>query len=396
MTRIVSIIQEEIMTKVSIVKCENYEHKRVKNAIYHSLELIGGLEKTVKPGDNVLLKVNVITGFPPERAATTHPAVVRSMIEIVKEAGGTPWVGDSSGAYGYTAQSLELSGIKKATEEAGGRLINFESTGAYHVKVDGKVLTSVNIAKPVIDCDVLISLPKMKTHMMTKYTGAVKSFYGTIPGSGKAAIHRLATTEESFSNAVVDIFSVLKPKLAVMDGIVGMEGEGAINGSPIESRVILSSMDCVALDAVASEVMGFHHRDILTTCIAHNRGLGVGELERIEVVGEKINDVKIDFKKSRHIYYKLPKFLGKFMFKSAENISKVEISGDDCKKCKICLNSCPASAITLEPDPFIDQKKCIKCYCCHELCRNGAVKLKTSFIGKQLLKNMITNLENKR
>jgi uncharacterized protein (DUF362 family) len=383
------IILEEIMTKVSIVKCENYEHKRVKNAIFHSLELIGGLENIVKPGDNVLLKVNVIAGFPPERAATTHPSVVRAMVEIVKEAGGNPWVGDSSGAYGYTAQSLELSGIKKATEEAGGKLINFESTGAYNFEVNGKILTSVNIAKPAIDCDVLVSLPKMKTHMLTKYTGAVKNFYGVIPGSGKAAIHSLAPTEESFSNAVVDIYSVLKPNLAVMDGIVGMEGEGATNGTPIESRVILSSRDCVALDAVASEVMVFHHRDILTTCIAHNRGLGVGELERIEVVGEKINDVNIDFKKSRHIYYKLPKFLGKFIFKSAENISKVEISKDDCKKCKICLNSCPVSAIILEPEPFIDQKKCIKCYCCHELCRNGAVKLKTSYIGRQLLKGFL-------
>ena len=377
------------MTKVSIVKCENYDPQNVKHAIRKSLDLIGGIEKLIKPDDNVLLKVNVIVGFPPERAATTHPSVVRAMVEIVKEAGGNPWVGDSSGAYGYTAQSLELSGIKKATEEAGGKLINFESTGAYNFEVNGKILTSVNIAKPVIDCDVLVSLPKMKTHMMTKYTGAVKNFYGVIPGSGKAAIHRLAATEENFSNAVIDIYSILKPKLAIMDGIVGMEGEGATNGTPIESKVILSSPDCVSLDAISSEIMGFSHKDILTTCIAHDRGLGIGELDRIEISGEKIVDVKMDFKKSKHIYYKLPKILGNFMFKSVENISKVEISKDDCKKCKICFNSCPASAITLEPHPFIDQKKCIKCYCCHELCRNGAVKLKTSFLGKQLLKGLM-------
>ncbi|MCZ7384237.1 MAG: DUF362 domain-containing protein, partial [Candidatus Methanoperedens sp.] len=171
------------MTKVSIVKCEDYEYGRIKNAISESLELIGGIDKIIKPDDNVLLKVNVIVGFSPERAATTHPSVVRAMIEIVNEAGGIPWVGDSSGAYGYTAQSLQISGIKKATEESGGRLINFESTGTYHLDVDGKVLTSINVAKPAIDCDVLVSLPKLKTHMMTKYTGAVKNFYGVIPGS---------------------------------------------------------------------------------------------------------------------------------------------------------------------------------------------------------------------
>ncbi|CAG0953599.1 MAG: DUF362 domain-containing protein [Candidatus Methanoperedens sp.] len=106
--------------KVSIIKCENYEHQKVKNAILKSLELIGGIGEIVKPGDTVLLKVNVIIGFPPERAATTHPVIVGGMTEIVKEAGGVPWVGDSSGAYGYTAKSLELSGIKKACEEYGG------------------------------------------------------------------------------------------------------------------------------------------------------------------------------------------------------------------------------------------------------------------------------------
>ncbi len=374
--------------KVSIVKCKDYEHRRVKNAILRSLELIGGIGEIVKPGDTVLLKVNVIIGFPPERAATTHPAVVGAMTEIVNEAGGIPWVGDSSGAYGYTAKSLELSGIKGACEEYGGKLINFESTGAYSVNIEGQILKTVNIAKPAIDCDVLVSMPKMKTHQLTKYTGAVKNFYGVIPGSGKAAIHRQAPTEESLSRAVVDIYSALKPQLAVMDGIVGMEGEGATNGTPIDSNVILSCRDCVALDAVTSEIMGFPHKDILTTRFANERGLGIGELDKIEVTGEIIEDVMLDFKKSRYLYYKLPAFLGKFIFKSAENISKVAISENDCKRCGICIESCPVSAITLEPRPLIDQEKCIKCYCCHELCRNGAVKLKTSYIGRRLLKSM--------
>lgn len=373
------------MVKVSIVKCGNYEHQKVKESILQSLGLIGGIGKIIKPGENVLLKVNVIIGFPPERAATTHPVIVGATTEIVREAGGVPWVGDSSGAHGYTAQSLELCGIKKACEEYGGRLINFESTGTYPVKASGKILTTINIAKPVIDCDVLVSLPKMKIHQLTKYTGAVKNFYGVVPGSGKAGIHMQAPTEESLSHAVVDIYSALKPRLAIMDGIVGMEDEGPTNGTPILSGVILSSTDCVALDAVASEVMGFSHRDILTTRFAHERGLGTGELDQIEITGEKISDVKIDFKKSRYLYYKLPGFLGKWIFKYAENVSRVEISEKECKKCKICFNSCPASAINLEPRPLIDQKKCIKCYCCHELCRNSAVKLKTSYLGRRFM-----------
>jgi len=377
------------MVEVSVVKCEDYEHQRVKSAILQSLDLTGGLENLVKPGDDVLLKVNVIVGFPPERAATTHPAVVGAMVEIIKEAGGIPWVGDSSGAYGYTARSLDISGMKKAAEKYGGKLINFESTGTYQVEVDGKILKNINIAKPAIDCDVLVSLPKMKTHQLTKYTGAVKNFFGVIPGPGKAAVHRQAPTEESLCQAVVDIYSALKPGLAVMDGVVGMEGEGAINGTPIQSKVILSSTDCVAMDAVASEIMGFSHMDVLTTKFANERGFGTGELEKIYVKGEMISDVSLDFEKSNRAYYRLPTFLGKFIFKNTENISRVFISEDDCKKCGICFESCPASAIMLEPYPVIDQKKCIRCYCCHELCRNSAVKLKTSFLGKQLLRRLL-------
>ncbi len=376
------------MTKVSIVKCENYEHDNVKKAIKKSLDFIGGLPKFVKPNDTVLLKVNAIIGFPPERAATTHPAVVRAMAELVKEVEGIPLVGDSSGAYGFTGQSLEMCGLRKAAEDAGAGVVNFESTGTYSVNVDGRVVKTLNIAKPAIDCDVLVSMPKLKTHQLTKFTGAVKNFYGVIPGTGKAVIHKMAPSEESLSQAVVDIYSALKPALAVMDGIVGMEGEGATNGTPVESKVIISGADCVALDAVASEVIGFFHKDIMTTRFAHERGFGVGMLDEIEVIGEKIEDVRLDFKKSKYIVYKFPDFVRKFMFGFAENVSIVEISEDDCKKCRICVESCPASAITLESHPFIDQKKCIKCYCCHELCRNGAVKLKTSFLGRQILKRL--------
>ncbi len=376
------------MEKVSIVKCENYEYDNVKNAIKKSLDLTGGLPKFVKPGNIVLLKVNAIIGFAPERAATTHPAVVRAMAELVNEAGGIPLVGDSSGAFGFTGQSLEMCGIAKAARDAGAKLVNFESTGTYPVNVNGKILRTINIAKPVIDCDVLISMPKLKTHQLTKYTGAVKNFYGVIPGTGKAAIHQLAPSEESLSQAVVDVYSALKPTLAVMDGIVGMEGEGATNGTPIGSKVIMSSSDCVALDAVASEVIGFFHKDIMTTRFAHERGLGVGILDEIEVLGEKIKDVRLDFRKSKYIAYKLPDFIRKIMFSFAENVSSVEICADECKTCGICVKSCPAAAITLEQEPFIDQKKCNKCYCCHELCPNGAVKLNTSFLGKILLKRL--------
>lgn len=374
------------MVAVSMVRCPDYDYPRVKDAIRRSLELIGGLGAVVKPGDKVLLKVNVLLGTASERAVTTHPAVVRAMAELVREAGGVPWVGDASGAYGMTGQALRLSGIQKASEEAGAELLNFEATGSYEVLVPGhRVLEKILVAKPVMDCDVLVSMPKMKTHQLVKYTGAVKNFFGIIPGAAKARIHLDAPSEERFSEATVDIFSVVKPRLAVMDGIVGMEGEGASNGAPINSGLILASGDCVALDVVASEAMGFNHKDIFVTNYAHARGLGVGELADIQVVGEQLSDVRINFRKSRYLFNRLPPFIGKFVMRRMENIWGIVMDGSKCTRCGICQKSCPPSAITMSPFPQIDKNKCIKCFCCHELCRYGAVELKTSLVGRLLL-----------
>ncbi len=382
------------MAEVSIVRCPNYDLARVKEAVRQSIELIGGLEAVVKPGDKVLLKVNVLLGAAPEKAVTTHPAVVRAMAELVKEAGGIPWVGDSSGAYSMTGAALRASGIQRAAEEAGAELLNFESTGAHEIPVPGhRVLERVFVAKPVVDCDVLISMPKLKTHQLVKYTGAVKNFFGVVPGSGKAQIHLAAPSEEQFSEAVVDIFSAVKPRLAVMDGIVGMEGEGASNGSPAALGLVMASRDCVALDALASEAIGFRYTDIFTTNCAHARGLGTGELADIRVLGERLSEVRANFRKSRYLANRAPAFAMRFLWSRLDNAVRVEMDSDRCTRCGICAESCPPSAITLSPFPEIHESKCIRCYCCHELCRFGAVQLKTSLLGRLLTRALLPSTE---
>lgn len=374
------------MQKVSIVKCENYEYERVRRAVKKSLDLIGGLEKVVKPGNRVLLKTNLLLGTKPEKAVTTHPAFVKAMAELVKEAGGIPWIGDSSGAYGLTGQALRLAGIEEAAKQVGAELLNFEATGAYRVELpNSKYLKEIYIAKPVLDCDVLISLPKMKTHMLTRVTGAVKNFLGIIPGTGKGEVHLLAPSEEEFCEALVDIYSTIKPRLAVMDGIVGMEGQGASNGTPINSQMILASHDCLALDAVQAEVMGFHWDEVLTTKYASQRGLGIRNMNEIRVIGEKIKDVKIDFKRARAV----SPFLGRLIFRLFKNLAVIVIEKNLCKACGICSDNCPAQAISVKDYAEINKEKCIECYCCQELCPHGAVKLKYSWLGKKLFRTFM-------
>lgn len=171
-------------TTVSIVRCSDYS--KVKSAIKEALSLIGGLESIIAPGNRVLLKPNVLAIRPPEDAVTTHPAVVSAMCELIREVGGIPIIGDGSGGVVRpdvsTAEAFRASGIEAAASSCGGaELINFETSGGYtEVSVPAaRQFPRLYIAKAVLEADVVISLPKLKTHELTLYTGgALKIFSG--------------------------------------------------------------------------------------------------------------------------------------------------------------------------------------------------------------------------
>ena len=245
------------MNRVSIIRCPDYYG--TKKAIAEALELVGGLENIIQPGDRVLLKPNILAASSPENAVTTHPSVVASMCEFVLQAGGKPVVGDGAGISrpGATSKALKASGIEEAARKAGAEIVNFETAGFTLVDVpDPLQFRKLYIANPVLEADVVISLPKLKTHELTYYTGAVKNFFGTLPLKCRKEAHLLGK-RELFGEAVADVYSVVMPAFAVMDGIIGMEGDGPSHGKPINSGVILASQDCVSLDIVAAEMIGF-------------------------------------------------------------------------------------------------------------------------------------------
>lgn len=387
------------MSTVSLIQCDDYDPGKVLEACEGAIEALGGIGSIITPGDRVLLKVNLLLGTPPERMVTTHPSVVRAMAEIVLRAGGKPMIGDSSGAVGLTARAMRVAGFIKVAVETGAEIANFESAGTYKIDMPaGSILEAVHIAKPVLDCDVLINLPKLKTHRVTRMTGAIKNLYGAIPGGGKPAIHMRAPGEERFSEALVDVFEAAsrKLKLTVIDAVVGMEGEGPTNGRPIRSRAILAGRDAVALDAVAARFMGFDDpATICPTRIAHRRGLGEIDLNRIEVIGEDLEHCRIDFRKfiiTRHLFTNLPGFLNTYLYRQLHDYTSIVFDKEACAKCGSCRDACPAEAITLDPTPVIDKKSCIKCYCCHELCAHNAVKLKMSLGGKILSKVLMPGM----
>lgn len=370
-------------SKVSIVHCEDYSHAR--EAVREAIDLIGGLEPVIFPGARVLLKPNLLAATPPEKAVTTYPAIVSAMCELVVEAGGIPVVGDGSGIThpGVTEEALDTSGIREAAQRAGAEVLSFETSGYEVVDVpDPSYFSKLYIAKPVLDADVLISLPKLKTHELTLFTGSVKNMFGAIPLKLRKEAHLLGK-KDLFSEAVVDIYSARVPHLALMDGVVGMEGNGPSRGMPVNVGVVMASYDCVSLDVVASKIIGLDPLEVPTNKAAIGRGYGTLDPE---ISGIPLDDVRMKFKLSgTTLVGSAPPFLVSRLGKLFT--IKPFINTSQCTLCGACALNCSAHAIEQEGGRLkINDRKCILCYCCRELCPSGAVKMKRSLVARILLK----------
>lgn len=374
------------MSQVAIVKCPDYNAGRVEKAVREAVHLLGGLKQVIKPGDRVLLKANLLAPCDPEEAVTTHPAIVGAVIKIVQDAGGIPVVGDSPGYLfaGGKCRALRACGIKSVADNLGAQSLQFESLKNAFLKTEipsGVYLKTIFAARLALEADVIITLPKLKTHASTWYTGALKNMFGAVATRTRKHAHALAAYE-SFSGSLVDIYSVLKPQLAIMDAIVGMEGEGPRHGKKRSLGLVLAAYDSVALDAVASKIIGFDPMEIYTTKIATERGLGNGHLGEIEVVGERIDKVSVNFEKPSGRRLNVPPFL----MKIADRLIKVQpqLVASRCDRCRICTNSCPVNAISMNPYPKIDRERCIECFCCNELCPTNAMEVGKNWLARRI------------
>ena len=177
-------------SQVSVTECQSYSVQEVQAAIERCLEPLGGLKNYVKPGDTVLLKPNLLQASTPEEYITTHPAMVEAVINLVKDVGGIPQVGDSPGAFERDMRIYwDATGLTDVCKRLDVELVNFETAGGYHKLRNGH---DYYIAKPVLDADLMINLPKIKTHSLTILTCAIKNLYGTVPGFIKTEYHKQA------------------------------------------------------------------------------------------------------------------------------------------------------------------------------------------------------------
>ncbi len=368
-------------SSVSIVKCENYDDGKILAALRQSINLIGGAQAFIQKGNRVLLKPNLLYGKSPEKAVTTHPSILKGMIRIVREAGGIPSIGDSP-SVGSLVRTAEKAGIKAVADEMNCPLVEFNRP-ALPVKGKENILfKQLEIDRAVLDADVVIDLPKWKTHTQMLLTMGVKNLFGCVPGSKKALWHLKAGEDAKvFAQILVDIYKIVRPSLTILDGIVGMEGNGPNSGHPIPIGLILAGGDSLSLDQVVCDLLGISRKSLLTNRVAFDQGLGK---EEVDVFGEKVEDVKISnfqFPTLSQVDWGLPEFLSKAL-KNALTSKPVAVE-EICKSCDECTKICPPKALTRKgKDLVFDYKQCIRCFCCLEVCPEGAISVQPGWALK--------------
>ena len=377
--------------RVSIVKCERYSDSRA--AVDKALSAFGGMKAFVKPGDRVTIKPNYVAKRNPDDAATTHPVFLNAVIRAVEEAGGIVTVAESPGG-AYNAAVLKSiykeCGAYEAIEGTNARL-NLDCSFRTEHYAEGKTIKTMEIISPILDADVIISLPKLKTHAMTAYTGAVKNLFGVIPGTHKAEMHFRLKDREPFCSMLVDLCECVKPALSIMDAVWGMEGNGPTSGTKRHIGLVMAAANPHALDLAACKLIGYRPDEVATLKEGINRGLIPDNADKLEIIGENIENVAIDDYAKPESHFNLLKLLNlpASINSAVENVlaSRPKPDYSMCIGCGECARDCPPKVIKMvDKRPVIDKKKCIRCFCCQELCPVHAMKIHRSPVNKFMVR----------
>jgi uncharacterized protein (DUF362 family)/Pyruvate/2-oxoacid:ferredoxin oxidoreductase delta subunit len=353
------------------------------------LDLLGGVSRFVEPGEKILLKPNLLVPELPQKCVTTHPAVFQAVAELVIEVGVRVTFGDSP-AVGSMARAAGKAGLTAVAERLGVEPADFKN--GRKVTVAGALQNKqFVIANGALDCDGIVSLPKLKTHALERLTGCVKNQFSCVPGLLKGEFHVKLPDAHQFGRMLVDLNHYLKPRLYVMDGIQAMEGNGPRGGKPKQMNVILISSDPIALDATVCRLIDIDPEIVPTIRYGVEAGLGTCSQEDIALLGDCFDALKctvfeIDRKPIRAFN---PKRGWVMRFANNRLVAKPVIVAVKCTNCGTCVTMCPAEPKALtwrgtdkSVPPNFDYSRCIRCYCCQEVCPEGAVRLRKPFIKR--------------
>ena len=379
------------MTDVSIVRCEEYTLEGCTQALLTALEPFGGLD-WVREGMRIVIKANLVEAMKPEKAGTTHPVLLTALTKLLKEKGAHVVIGDSPGQL-FNATVLNhvyaVCGLGEA-EAAGAELNrNFEQKSVFFP--EAKVAKSFTVTDYLENADAIISFCKLKSHGMMTMTAATKNLFGAVPGTMKPEYHFRFHNPMDFADMIIDLNEYFKPRLYLVDAIMGMEGNGPTAGTPRKIGAVLAAENCHKLDLVCAKLIGAEPMAVPTLKAAFDRGLCPQSAEEVAVQGELCpvegfvlppQNKSLQFE--NFLPGKLGVVFGKIAKKALQASPKLK-EPDACIGCLRCARLCPAKAITMvKKKPKIDKKKCIRCFCCQEFCPKGALKVHRPLIARIL------------
>lgn len=360
---------------VAVVRCKTYNVEAVKPALEEALNAVNGLD-FVMPGMKIIIKPNLVSFKKPDAAATTHPALLEALVEMLLARGADVTIGDSPGG----PHSLPLlNRVYAATgmdrlEKLGAKLNRNMNEKTVDFP-EGKVLKNFTYTEYLDEADAIIDFCKLKSHGMLGMSAAVKNLFGTIPGLKKPEVHYKFQNDAEFADMLVDLNEYFKPRLAICDAVVGMEGNGPTAGTPRQIGAIIASKSTYYADVVGAELIGMNIDGLPTLQAAYERGFAPASSKNLRVYGDiralTVDDFKappvrgLSFMRKGNVLH----FISKAALEHKPTLKK-----RFCVGCGECARMCPAKAIEMKnKKPHINREKCIRCFCCQEFCPRAAM-----------------------
>ncbi len=373
---------------VAVVRCKTYNVEAVKPALEEAVNAVNGLD-FVKSGVKIIIKPNLVSFKKPDAAATTHPALLEALVEMLLARGADVTIGDSPGG----PHSLPLlNRVYAATgmdrlEKLGAKLNRNMNEKTVDFP-EGKVLKNFTYTEYLDEADAIIDFCKLKSHGMLGMSAAVKNLFGTIPGLKKPEVHYKFQNDAEFADMLVDLNEYFKPRLAICDAVVGMEGNGPTAGTPRQIGAIIASKSTYYADVVGAELIGMNIDGLPTLQAAYERGFAPASSKNLRVYGDiralTVDDFKappvrgLSFMRKGNVLH----FISKAALEHKPTLKKRLCAG-----CGECARMCPAKAIEMKnKKPHINREKCIRCFCCQEFCPRAAMVAHRPLAAKVLNK----------